>query len=529
MVWDPRVDYYACEAAKIAPIIVPYVQGRCLDIGPGHGKVWPQCIGIDRQMDQGRPVTDICGHGGDLSFLASESFDGVFSSHFLEDIEPAAVPAVLREWWRVLKVGGYLTLYLPDTESKGGYPHVGEPGCNKDHRWEPSREIMRGLVADCGAYTLLVDETRLEEDEYSFLQVYQKRDDDQHVMQVWERNPGGKKRALVVRYAAIGDAFLAASILPLLQKQGYHVTFNTKPEVQSLLKHDPHIDEWLIQGQDFVPNNFLGPYWTALAKRYDHVINLSESIEGLLLSLPGRLNHSYSDDARRALYDHVNYLEHTHNIAAVPHDFSGSRFYPSVAEVAWAKAVRRSMDGPVIAWCVNGSSPHKVYPWVDTVAKWLLERTPAHIVLYGDPGVGNHLATAILDCLKACGAASPRITSIADKWDIRKSLAFAQQCDVIVGPETGPMNAMAMEDRVAKVIYLSHSSADNLTKHWKATTTLEPDENKCPCRNCHRLHYDWTFCNKDEKTGAALCASAISPNRVFEAIATAIGAVKKAA
>lgn len=528
MVWDPRVDHYACEAAKIAPIIVPYVQGRCLDIGPGHGKVWPQCIGIDRQMDAGRPVTDICGPGGDLSLFANESCDGIFSSHFLEDIDPSQVPAVLREWWRVLKVGGYLTLYLPDTESEGGYAHIGDPHCNPDHRWEPNRETMKGLLADCGGYTLLVDETRLDEDEYSFLQVFQKRADTEIVEQVWQRNPDGKKRALIVRYAAIGDAILAASILPLLKKQGYHITFNTKPEIQDLLKHDPNIDEWVIQGQDFVPNQHLGPYWAALAKRYDHVINLSESIEGLLLSLPGRLNHSYSAEARRALYDHVNYLEHTHNIAAVPHDFSGSRFYPSVEEMAWARAVRRSKDGPVIAWCVNGSSVHKVYPWVHTVAKWLLERTPAHIVLYGDPTVGNHLATAILDTLKDDGIDSPRITNISDKWKIRQSLAFALTCDVIVGPETGPMNAMAMED-IKKVIYLSHSTPDNLTKHWKNTTTLVPEQSMCHCSGCHRLHYDWTFCNKSEKTGAALCASAISPNNVFEAIAMAIGAVKVAA
>lgn len=531
MVWSIDMHHYSCEAAKIAPLVVHYLQGRCLDIGSGHGKVWPGCIGIDQQQEGGRPVTDICGSGTDLSLFADETMDGIFSSHFLEDIEPSKVPEVLAEWWSVLKVGGHLVLYLPDTNI---YPHIGEPGCNPAHKWEPDRPSVVRLMRDVGSWTLVVDETRSDDDEYSFLQVYRKDGSpgfdkpERNAFDVWERNPGGKQRALVIRYGGIGDMIVAASILPGLKAQGYHITFNTKPNGKEVLEHDPHIDEWLIQANDFVPNEMLGPYWAALAKRYDRIINLSESVEGLLLPIPGRLNHAYPDAARRLICGSVNYLKHTHNIAAVPYDFSNARFHATRDERTSAWAIKGRMDGPVVVWCVNGSAPHKVYPWTQIVIRWLLERTPAHVMLYGDPGIGKQLAEAIIEVLKGEDVDIDRVHSVAGHWTVRQSLAFAQCADVVVGPETGPLNAVGMEP-LAKVIYLSHSSPMNLTHYWKNTTVLMPEAGRAPCFPCHRLHHDWTHCHQDDKTGAALCASGIAPDVVFKAIAVSLGAKLEAA
>ena len=226
------------------------------------------------------------------------------------------------------------------------------------------------------------------------------------------------------------------------------------------------------------------------------------SVEGLLLALPGRLNHQYSDETRRRLCGHVNYQERTCDIAAVPHDFCGSRFYATEDEKKWAagypQADRRPGRGMGGEW---SSSVHKVWAYAHIVCKWLLEKTPCHIILYGDPGSGKKLADAMLECLKEDGVDLTRVRSIADKWSIRQSLTFAQIADVVAGAETGPLNAVAMEEQVAKVILLSHSSAENLTKHWVNTPTLETDREKVKCAPCHRLHMDWTYCDKHEKTG----------------------------
>lgn len=530
MTFNPNASN-ACEAYKIAPLVVQYLQGRCIDVGSGPGKVWPQVIGIDLGHDHGKPITDMMMDGTNLCTFADESVDGVFSSHFLNQIERTKVPDVLREWTRVLKTDGYLVLYLPNAETS---PKVGDDDAPPGHKWDIRLgDVELLLKADIldhkrHGWELIEAEERTEGDEASIFLVLRKlaARGEWHE-NVWQRNPGGKKRALVIRYGAIGDAIITASVLPGLKKQGYHVTLNTQPKVQEILLHDPHVDEWMLQENDYVPNQVLGPFWEGLSRRYDKVVNLSESVEGIFLTLPGRLNHAYSHEARRAIYDRINYLEHTHNIAAVPHEFA-ARFYPTDDETRWARAVRNRMDGPVVAWCVNGSSVHKIYPWVQVIVGWLLERTPAHVVLYGDPGIGARLAQVILNVLANDGFDMGRVTSIADKWNIRQSLTFAHHVDCMVGPETGPLNAVGMAP-VPKVIYLSHSSPDNLTKHWTNTTVLTPDEARAPCFPCHRLHTTWEYCNKEEKTGAALCASSISPERVFEAIALALGAQKAAA
>lgn len=529
MTWDPN-SIYGCEAAKVAPLAVQYLQGRCLDIGSGPGKVWPQVIGIDFGHDGGRPVTDMMMDGTNLCTFADSSVDGIFSSHMLNTVEKSKVPAVLHEWTRVLKPDGYLVLYLPAANlipDGEGHPDTKWSGCAADFKDMLEQDA---LESHRHGWRLLEMEDRDGGDEASFWIVVQKLGGEDHGSwheAIWQRNPDGQQRALVLRYGAIGDAFVMAGVLPLLKAQGYHVTVNTQPKIEELLRHDPNIDAWMLQENDYVPNAVLGPYWKGISKRYDKIVNLSESIEGLLLTLPGRINHAYSDAARRRIIGHISYQEHTHDIADVPYDFSGSRFYPTEQEHRWARAVRSRKDGPVIVWCVGGSASHKVYPWTQVVISWLLQRTPCQVILYGHEGVTADLAQFIMNCLAEDHADMSRVTSIAGLWDIRQSLSFAQVADVIVGPETGPLNATAQDD-VHKVIYMSHSSADNLTKHWRNTTTLLPNPERAPCYPCHRLHMTHEFCHIDEKVRSALCASAISAETVFEAIALALGATKQA-
>ena len=103
-------------------------------------------------------------------------------------------------------------------------------------------------------------------------------------------------------------------------------------------------------------------------------------------------------------------------------------------------------------------------------------------------------------------------------WPIRRSLAFAQHCDVVVGPDTGLMWSVAFEP-MPKVMLLSHASPENITKHWINTTTLHADQNKVPCWPCHRLHNDMSTCTpaKDGVPGAA-CMADIPVETVMETI-----------
>jgi len=509
------------ESAKIASLAVPYLQGKFLDLGCGMQTVWPSAIGIDNGHHFGPNSAGIRGDCLDLSTFCNESMDAVFSSHFLEHIEKDKVPEVLREWARVIKPGGHLVLYLP---SGNLYPRIGQPGANPDHKWDPMPgdiEAMLKAMATTGSkgarvgWTLLESEERGGTNEYS-LYIVARKEKSGWKEDLYQRNPGGKKRCLVCRFGAIGDQIVASSILPGLQKQGYHITYMSTPDAQQVLLHDPHIDEWWIQEKDYVPNQQLGPYWTSVSERFDRVINLSESIEGALLTLPGRLTHDYPLEVRQKLYGTVNYLERTHDIAGVPHDFA-AKFYPSKHEVDWAMAERAKAAGaPVVLICLHGSSVHKVYPWSHFLARWLTEKG-VHVWLSGDNREGAQLQTGIMAALEKDGIDTSKIHPICGKWKIREALTFAQVVDCAVGPETGIMNAVGLAT-VPKVIMLSHSSHENLTKHWRNAAIVMPDTARCACYPCLRLHYSWQHCVRNEKTQAAQCASSLAPELIFELV-----------
>lgn len=336
---------------------------------------------------------------------------------------------------------------------------------------------------------------------------------------IWQRNPSGKKRLLVVRFGAIGDQVQAASVLPLLKEQGWHVTYMTTPDAQQVLLHNPFIDGWILQDKDQVPNQELGPYLDSLQQRYDKIVNFSESIEGALLALPGRPNHGWSPDARRKIMGSVNYMERMHDLADVPHKFA-PKFHSTEAERRDAREFRKTLAGPVVYWALGGSSYHKIYPHIATVGGWLLDRTDVSIVLAGGPEF-EELQAGMCRTLEKHGCDMSRVVASAGQWPIRRSLTFVEFADVVVGPETGLLNAAAHLD-VPKVIYLSHSSKENLTKHWKRTITLEPTPGTTPCFPCLRLHYNWDHCVQVKETAAALCASNIKPERVYQAITAAL-------
>jgi SAM-dependent methyltransferase len=79
-----------------------FCQGRGLDIGYGGDLLAENCRGWD--IEDGDAQT--------LEGLKDREFDFVYSSHTLEHVDN--VESTLRNWYRVLKPGGYLILYLPD-------------------------------------------------------------------------------------------------------------------------------------------------------------------------------------------------------------------------------------------------------------------------------------------------------------------------------------------------------------------------------------------------------------------------------
>jgi hypothetical protein len=182
------------------------------------------------------------------------------------------------------------------------------------------------------------------------------------------------------------------------------------------------VDAWFIQDDDQVPNHLAGRLLArAQAKRFDRFVNLSESIEGTLLAIPGRANHSWPEATRRRLMSGVNYNEWTAELAGVEFAPDG-KFYPSIDEAAqtqrylahvkervaraprheprnspsrswaWRPSFRKAPSSvpliqPVfnVMWCLAGSSVHKFYPHQDAVMAKILLEMPGG----GDPPGGR--------------------------------------------------------------------------------------------------------------------------------------------
>ena len=137
MVWR-REDPQCNESKKIVWEVARYLRGRGVDLGAGDFKVLPHAISVDNMHHAQfgfamRP--DVSADVTNLDMFASQSMDFVYSSHTLEHV--VDYRATLKEWWRVLKGGGTMVLYLPHEDL---YPKIGMPGANIDHKHDLNEE-----------------------------------------------------------------------------------------------------------------------------------------------------------------------------------------------------------------------------------------------------------------------------------------------------------------------------------------------------------------------------------------------------
>lgn len=100
-----------------------FLQGRGIDIGCGTDKVLPDADGWDLSTGQG-DATAMLG-------VKDWTYDWVYSSHCLEHL--ADPVTAVRNWWRILKPGGFLIIVVPHRdlyEKKRALPSR----WNEDHK-----------------------------------------------------------------------------------------------------------------------------------------------------------------------------------------------------------------------------------------------------------------------------------------------------------------------------------------------------------------------------------------------------------
>lgn len=473
-------------AARVKWDLLPYAYGEGLDIGCGDARPLDFMVGVDiaagttsRGPNQIRDARKLAG------YFADASQDFIFSSYLLNELEDW--PTVLAGWWRLIKPKGYLIVFLPIQEAKEGVKECGP-------------KLMVDAMSGMKPWQLV--DARINGD--AFFQVYRKCEGETVVQ------PEHDKICAVVKLGAHGDALFASSVFPGLKEQGFYTLLYCQDTTEEVLRHDPHIDR-IIKFESRIPIGDLGELFRWLEHKYKTVRILVECVEGTLLPSPQKIQYHFPQEMRHKLMNH-NYVEMHHMKAEVPYK-PAQKFYPNVDEKKWANAVRSELQPYVVVLVPNGSSVTKMWPYAGELAKYLLRRPDVSLVMLGDE--------------RGCTFEEhPRLMKVGTNWTIRQAMTFCQLANVVVGQETGLLNSVAFNADVRKVVLMTHSSKENLTRDWPNTATMTGN---VPCYPCHRLLYDWQFCPQDKWTKAAACQTAISVRDVLREIETAIPEVEMAA
>ncbi|MCA8981382.1 MAG: class I SAM-dependent methyltransferase [Planctomycetes bacterium] len=155
--------------------VLPYCSaGKGIDVGCGHRKSSPQCIGVDliaggEKGEHGVvmnqvSVADVQASGDDLHMFADGELDFVVARHNLEHY--VDVLKTLHEWKRVLKPGGKLAVVLPDDR------HVDTIALDPTHKHVFTPDSFRRYMEGVGGFREL--EVRDAVEHWSFLAAFEK-------------------------------------------------------------------------------------------------------------------------------------------------------------------------------------------------------------------------------------------------------------------------------------------------------------------------------------------------------------------
>ncbi len=343
-----------------------------------------------------------------------------------------------------------------------------------------------------------------------------------------------KPWALLARLGGIGDNLIASSVLPLLAET-HNVEVMTQEPQHVVFQGNPHIAKLTVRKPGDLPGD--GNQWQAWfahrGREYDQWFNLSHSCEGTLALLPGQTQFHWPVAWRRA-HCGVNYLEFIHDIVGVRHEFN-PRFYPTLEETEHAARTLDKVRGAggyrrVVGVALSGSRLDKLWPHLPMLVAKLVRELHVAVVMFGsetEAVMAKHIQDFVHEFNGSYDGMHAAISSDKDKpsWPIRRSLATLQQCDLVIGPDTGLMWGVAME-AMPKVMILSHASPENITKHWTNTTTLTADPKRVDCWPCHQLHDTVATCRKAENAEAAACIADIDHESVFHAADAALKGVE---
>ena len=322
------------------------------------------------------------------------------------------------------------------------------------------------------------------------------------------------KFALLIRYGAIGDMVYASPLPRLLKNDGYYVVVNTQRQGLSVLKDNPYIDEFWFQEKNVIPHQNLDAYWKALSEGFDNVINLTQSIEVTLLKTPQQGN--YNEDNIKEIHD-VNYYDHTMKLAGYDQNGLKGEIYFTEQEEEYAKEFMEPYKGKFTVLVVPvGSSISKAYPYWPFIFVPHLEvngRYPANYGLYDEIPDLITITTGD-DTSRLLEWNHPQNHRGAGKLSIRETLLLTKYVDLVIGPDTGFLQAAGCFD-TPKICLFGHTTRNNIAKYWTNDYSIE---SPAECAPCYNMIYSLKQCKTDEYWRTCKCMVDLKPEMVIQQV-----------
>lgn len=327
-------------------------------------------------------------------------------------------------------------------------------------------------------------------------------------------------KLLIVRIGAYGDAIIVTPLLRYLAEKGHEIVFLGSEQSEEVLRHNPRISKFILHERDSVDNDKLGEYFEKVRvdNGCDKIIDLCESIE-VRLALCVDYPQWNWPKAERAAYANINYYEYAFTRAQeqAPEAFDETddaslipEMFFSQEEEDWVFEERKKNFGmKVVMWGLSGSGRQKTYPYVPYVVGDLIRKHPyLKVVLVGGQ---------TCQLLEAGFPKNDRIVRRSGDYTFRQSAILSKHVSAVVSPDTGFLHAAGCWP-TPKIGLLTHTTIENITKHFEGDFSIESE---APCAPCFRLISNAEKqCPIEAQTMATLCMSkdGMKPERVLAKI-----------
>ncbi len=283
-------------------------------------------------------------------------------------------------------------------------------------------------------------------------------------------------KILIMRGAkGIGDLLFTTPLPRLLSTAGHEVSVAAWPENEIVYQGNPYVKE-IVQCPDMSQESAFAAWFDEVNTRFDRIINLGFTVEKAFLHRTDGFFGPIPDlAARRRAAAGKNYYEATLEAAGIPASPVLPELYPTPAEIGHIKRIKTEKEKygfKLVIWNFHGSTRNKTLSrgptWLHEVMTKCLHSQ--HFVVGSQPTIPEALI-------------GKRCLDFGGSWSLRTSMIMTSVADVVVGPESAIINAAGAFD-CHKVVLYSHSSPENLGKHWHNHHPITP---KCKCSPCYLI------------------------------------------